>query len=104
MKRRCRDEITNEDRAPCCQASNFPYTIPIFERCLVEAIGDLYATPTDFWRPGIAGRELHSHLHTQLPLIKQENCYSCAHISWHELVLAGNQGNHQKLVPFINFD
>ena len=56
MKRRCRDEITNEDRAPCCQASNFPYTIPIFERCLVEAIGDLYATPTDFWRPGIAGK------------------------------------------------
>ena len=58
MKRRCRDEITNEDRAPCCQASNFPYTIPIFERCLVEAIGDLYATPTDFWRPGIAGKYL----------------------------------------------
>ena len=80
MKRRCRDEITNEDRAPCCQASNFPYTIPIFERCLVEAIGDLYATPTDFWRPGIAGRELlhshlHTHTHTQLTLIKQEKCY-----------------------------
>ena len=27
--------------------------------------------------------------------------YSGAHISWHELVLAGNQGNHQNLVPSI---
>ena len=42
-------------RAPCCQASIFPYTTTIFEKCLVLAIGDLYATPTDFWRPGVAG-------------------------------------------------
>jgi hypothetical protein len=27
--------------------------------------------------------------------------YSGAHISWHELVLAGNQSNHQNLVPSI---
>ena len=27
--------------------------------------------------------------------------YSSAHISWHELVLAGNQDNHQNLVPFM---
>ena len=27
--------------------------------------------------------------------------YSGAHISWHELVLAGNHGNHQNLVPSI---
>lgn len=69
MKRRCRDEITNEDRAPCCQASNFPYTIPIFERCLVEAIGDLYATPTDFWRPGIAGPKFNLTSHRVEALI-----------------------------------
>ena len=25
--------------------------------------------------------------------------YGGAHISWHELFLAGNQGNHQSLVP-----
>ena len=42
-------------RAPCCQASIFPYTTTIFEKCLLLAIGDLYATPTDFWRPGVAG-------------------------------------------------
>ena len=69
MKRRCRDEITDEDRAPCCQASNFPYTIPIFERCLVEAIGDLYATPTDFWRPGIAGPKFNLTTHKVEALI-----------------------------------
>jgi hypothetical protein len=38
---RCRDEITQIDRAPCCRASRFPYTVPIFEKCLVQAIGDL---------------------------------------------------------------
>ena len=26
--------------------------------------------------------------------------YSGGHISWHELVLAGNQGNHQNFIPF----
>ena len=26
-----------------------------FGRCLGLAIGDLYATPLDFWRPGVAG-------------------------------------------------
>jgi hypothetical protein len=32
MERRCKDDLTGEDRAPCCQASMFPYTTPIFER------------------------------------------------------------------------
>ena len=27
-----------------------------------------------------------------------KSTYSAAHISWHELFLAGNQGNHQNLV------
>ena len=28
-----------------------------------------------------------------------DDTYSGVHISWHELFLAGNQGNHQSLVP-----
>ena len=27
----------------------------MFDECLSLAIGDLYATPLDFWRPGVAG-------------------------------------------------
>ena len=30
-------------------------------------------------------------------------CYSGGHISWHELFLAGNQGNHQNFVPSLVF-
>ncbi len=42
-------------RAPCCQVSRFPYARPVFERCLLEAVEDLYETPTDLWIPGVAG-------------------------------------------------
>ena len=31
--------------------------------------------------------------------VKVKPLYSGAHISWHELILAENQGNHQNLVP-----
>ena len=44
-----------KDHGNCCQVTKFPYPEPIFNECLMEAIGDLYATPTDFWRPGVAG-------------------------------------------------
>ena len=44
-----------KDHGKCCQVTKFPYPEPIFNECLMEAIGDLYETPTDFWRPGVAG-------------------------------------------------
>ena len=34
-------------------------------------------------------------------LKKSFGYYSGAHISWHELFLAGNQDNHQNLVPSL---
>ena len=55
MNRRCYDELANIDHKKCCQVTKFPYPEPIFNECLMEAIGDLYETPTDFWRPGAAG-------------------------------------------------
>ena len=32
MNRRCKNEFTGQNRAPCCQASKFPYTKSIFEK------------------------------------------------------------------------
>ena len=55
MNRRCYDELAGIDHKKCCQVTKFPYPEPIFNECLMEAIGDLYETPTDFWRPGAAG-------------------------------------------------
>ena len=55
MNRRCYDELAMKDHGKCCQVTKFPYPEPIFNECLMEAIGDLYETPTDFWRPGVAG-------------------------------------------------
>ena len=55
MERRCNDELAGIDRTPCCESSKFPFAKPIFDQCLLEAIGDLYETPTDFWVPGVAG-------------------------------------------------
>eukprot|EP00095_Tigriopus_kingsejongensis_P008223 maker-scaffold604_size126151-snap-gene-0.35 protein:Tk08223 transcript:maker-scaffold604_size126151-snap-gene-0.35-mRNA-1 annotation:"conserved hypothetical protein" len=55
MDRRCKDTLSGQNHAPCCQATKFPFPKPVFDKCLVQAIGDLYATPTDFWIPGVAG-------------------------------------------------
>jgi hypothetical protein len=55
MERRCKDGLTGEDRAPCCQAARFPYTRSIFEKCLLQAVEHLYETPTQLWIPGVAG-------------------------------------------------
>ena len=55
MDRRCFDELAMKDHGKCCKVTKFPYPEPIFNQCLMEAISDLYATPTDFWRPGAAG-------------------------------------------------
>ena len=55
MDRRCFDDLAMIDHGQCCEVTRFPYPEPIFSKCLIEAIGDLYDTPTDFWRPGVAG-------------------------------------------------
>jgi len=55
MDKRCVDELGGEDYRPCCEASQFPFERDVFDQCLTLAIGDLYQTPLDFWRPGVAG-------------------------------------------------
>ena len=55
MERRCFDELGGEDYTPCCEVSQFPFSRDVFNKCLVLAIGDLYETPLDFWRPSVAG-------------------------------------------------
>lgn len=43
------------DRTPCCDISKFPYDPDVFDFCLPQIISSLYATPRDFFSPGVAG-------------------------------------------------
>lgn len=63
MERPCRDDLSGEDHTPCCEASEFPFESRVFDQCLSHAIGDLYATPLDFWRPGVAGPKFNITSH-----------------------------------------
>ena len=62
MDRRC-NELDGRDHAPCCQASRFPFTRSIFNRCLLESVESLYSTPTDLWLPGVAGPKFNVSTH-----------------------------------------
>lgn len=55
MERRCIDPITRVDRSPCCDSERFPYKSSVFNLCIVEAISNLYETPSDYFIPGVAG-------------------------------------------------
>ncbi|EEB17830.1 conserved hypothetical protein [Pediculus humanus corporis] len=55
MQRRCKDSIDNIDRTPCCESSLFPFERETFKKCIKEAIGSLYETPSDYFLPGVAG-------------------------------------------------
>lgn len=55
MARKCKDNMSDIDRFPCCEASTFPYTPDIFDYCLPESISALYETPRQFFIPGVAG-------------------------------------------------
>lgn len=43
------------DRTPCCDTSRFPYEPDVFDLCLPQIISSLYATPREFFTPGVAG-------------------------------------------------
>jgi hypothetical protein len=47
----------------------------------------------------IPGLKCHATFPYVLLFGQPESSYSGAHISWHKLFLAGNQSNHQNLVP-----
>lgn len=55
MDRRCLDPIEHIDRTPCCNSEKFPYNSSVFNLCIVEAISDLYETPSEYFIPGVAG-------------------------------------------------
>lgn len=55
MQRRCFDSIDNINRTPCCESSKFPYNRSVFDECIVDAIADLYETPSEYFIPGVAG-------------------------------------------------
>lgn len=55
MQRRCIDTIDKIDRTPCCEGEDFPYERHIFEGCIIEAMADLYETPSEYFMPGMAG-------------------------------------------------
>ena len=52
---RCVNEMDYSDRTPCCDISKFPYEPDVFDLCLPQIISSLYATPRDFFTPGVAG-------------------------------------------------
>lgn len=43
------------DRTPCCDISKFPYEPEVFDLCLPQIISSLYATPREYFSPGVAG-------------------------------------------------
>uniref|UniRef100_A0A0K8TSG4 Putative patched transmembrane receptor n=1 Tax=Tabanus bromius TaxID=304241 RepID=A0A0K8TSG4_TABBR len=55
MSRKCFDKMIDMDKKPCCEISKFPYEPHIFEYCLPQSIFALYATPRQFFVPGVAG-------------------------------------------------
>lgn len=67
MQRRCFDSIDNMDRTPCCEIVQFPYNSSVFNTCIVQAIADLYETPSEYFIPGVAGPKFSKD---QSPTIK----------------------------------
>ncbi|XP_054735807.1 protein dispatched [Anastrepha obliqua] len=55
MDRMCIDGMDNNDRTPCCDVSKFPFEPHVFDICLPESMSLLYATPRQYYTPGVAG-------------------------------------------------
>lgn len=47
--------MDDTDRTPCCDVSKFPYEPEVFDLCLPQIISSLYATPREYFWPGVAG-------------------------------------------------
>lgn len=47
--------MTDIDRTPCCENYTRPYSPQIFDECVPQSISSLYATPREFFIPGVAG-------------------------------------------------
>lgn len=58
---RCLDDMSGQDRTPCCEISTFPYPPHVFNECLPEIISILYDSPRYIFIPGIAGPKFLRH-------------------------------------------
>ncbi|XP_018325648.1 protein dispatched isoform X2 [Agrilus planipennis] len=67
MQQRCNDSFEKKSRFPCCEIQKFPYNSSIFDICITKAMSDLYATPTEYFIPGMAGPKFSKD---QFPTIK----------------------------------
>lgn len=52
MQRRCEEEVSSNNRAPCCESSSFPYNSSVLKHCAAEASAELYRTPSYLWNNG----------------------------------------------------
>jgi hypothetical protein len=74
MSRKCLDSMSDLDRTPCCEISTFPFSPEIFDYCLPESISALYATPREFFLPGVAGPKfVKTSINTTTGLIPMNN-------------------------------
>ncbi|XP_043195105.1 protein dispatched homolog 1-like [Amphibalanus amphitrite] len=89
--RQCVDEITGEDREPCCRSALFPYPEAVFTECLVRAVRSLHNTPAQFFEAGPAGPKfLKSTGRVAAVVVEYDSNYtfSLAHDEMHEFVTA----------------
>lgn len=55
MERKCSDEFSKRDKAPCCEISDFPFNRTIFDTCILEEMSEIYTGPPDLVYPKTAG-------------------------------------------------
>lgn len=55
MEKPCEDDMEGVNHSPCCKSESFPYKSWVFDKCIVDSIGDLYATPSTLFIRGAAG-------------------------------------------------
>lgn len=79
MTRRCKDDVDNIDRSPCCEMSSLPYKRSVFKNCTIQAMASLYLTPRDFFDPGLAGPKFSkniSHPKIRAVIVEYDSTFS----------------------------
>ena len=89
--RQCVDEVTGEDREPCCSSSPFPYTEAVFTECLVRAVRSIHNTPVQFLTAGPAGPKFSKSTGRVAAVVVEYDSnftFSLAHDEMHAFVTA----------------
>ncbi|XP_011211443.2 protein dispatched [Bactrocera dorsalis] len=82
MDRMCIDGMDNTDRTPCCDVSKFPFEPHVFDICLPQSMSSLYATPREYYTPGVAGPRFLADRQSN-PLLQTPNEISVSNTSQH---------------------